>query len=434
MPLELARFSNLNLQMEGNKFTDFDDRFCSNLDWMGGAVANYSCNALMCAPGYHSIYGRQNSTESACTPCPTSTDADYIPSPYWGSISCDGLVDDKAILELFYSETKGTNWKNNHGWLKTDDICTWYGVECKDGISVQAIRLGANNLVGTPPKELFLLKQLHTLWLNSNPIAFSFEGIGKAQNLIDLRLDGTGLKDTFGVGDAKTLIKLNLRYNQISGGFPYELLQLEKLESLDLTDNNLIGNLPESWGSAINLIELRLGNNEFSGNLVSFSDLTDMLTLDLSENDLVGAIPDDFLSSVSGRKSILVDLSSNKLSGVIPHHIDRLDNLVIYLRDNNFKVLPPTLFDTNNEGWNKQTVGLFGCDALLCPPRTANYHGRMSADSEKCLKCDSNTDLYGQITCNGAPVEASSSLRLMISPITMFMLSGFVFLIHNYLF
>lgn len=431
VPLELAHLSGINLQMEGNKLTDFDERFCENLDWMDGAVTDFGCDALMCSPGYHSIYGRQNSTDSKCKLCPTSTNS--TPSPYWGSISCDGLVNDKEILELLYSETKGNNWKNNENWLKTDDICTWYGVECRDGVSVQAIRLGSNNLVGTPPKQLFHLKQLHTLWLNSNPISFSFDGIDKAQNLIDLRLDATGLKDTFGVGEAKTLIKLNLRYNQISGEFPQELLNLAKLESLDLTDNSLTGSLPDSWEKAINLIELRLGSNKFSGNLASFNDLGNILRLDLSENDLVGAIPDDFLDMVSGRKSILVDLSSNKLSGVVPHHIDRLDRLVIYLRDNNFKQLPATLCDLNNHDWNMQTVGMFGCDALMCPPRTANYHGRKSADSEQCLKCESNTDLFGQILCNGSPVEASSSLLLVIGPITMYVLGG-VLLIQLFMF
>lgn len=222
--------------MEGNKLTDMDERFCEKLDWMDGLVSNYSCDALMCPPGYFSVYGRQNSTDTACEKC----DSSATPPPYWGSISCDDVVDDREILELLYSETKGGDWYNDENWLKTDDFCTWYGVECRDGVSVQAIRLGANNLVGTPPKELFLLKQLHTLWLNSNPIVFKFEGIDKAQNLIDLRLDATGLKDTFGVGEAKHLIKLDLKYNQISGGFPSELRNLEKLESLSLTDNRCV--------------------------------------------------------------------------------------------------------------------------------------------------------------------------------------------------
>jgi len=235
VPVELAVLDDLNIQMEGNKITQLDSRFCENLSWMNGLVEDYGCDALMCEPGYHSVYGRQNTTNSACQKCAVSDDNGT--SPYWGSTSCEGVVNDREILELLYSETKGDGWYNNDNWMMTDNICDWYGVECRDGVSVQAIRLGANNLVGTPPKEIFHLRQLHTLWLHSNPIDFKFEGIGKAQNLIDLRLDSTGLSDVYGVEDAATLIKLDLKFNQLSGPFPTELLNLGKLESLSLTEN-----------------------------------------------------------------------------------------------------------------------------------------------------------------------------------------------------
>ncbi len=41
------------------------------------------------------------------------------------------------------------------------------------------------------------------------------------------------------------------------------------------------------------------------------------------ENDLAGAIPTDFLGSISARKPIEVDLSSNGLSGTVPPQLDR---------------------------------------------------------------------------------------------------------------
>jgi hypothetical protein len=96
-----------------------------------------------------------------------------------------------------------------------------------------------------------------------------------------------------------------------------------------------------------------------------------------------------------------VDLSSNKLSGQVPTDLDRFDNLVLYLRDNRFTELPSSLCDLNNRGWNLRDVELFGCDAIMCPPGTANYHGRQSSEHTLCEKCSSNTDLYGQVTCDG---------------------------------
>lgn len=65
-------------------------------------------------------------------------------------------------------------------------------------------------------------------------------------------------------------------------------------------------------------------------------------------------------------------------------------------------------------------VEMFGCDAIMCPPGTANFHGRKSAANIPCMKCESNKDLYGQISCNGVPMEASSSSRLLLGPITAF--------------
>lgn len=243
VPTELMALDKLNIEMEGNKITSFDDRFCENDSWMDGLVEDYGCDAFMCKPGYSSLFGRQNTTASACMKCEVEDNDE--PAPYWGSTTCDGVVDDKEILELLYSETKGDNWYNNDNWLKTDDICNWYGVKCSchedhdcaDGSSIESLHLGANNLVGTPPEEIFHLSQLHTLWLHSNPIEFKFKGIGKAKNLIDLRVDATGLKDVLGVGEAKHLVSLDLKYNQISGKFPAELLNLQTLKSLSLTYN-----------------------------------------------------------------------------------------------------------------------------------------------------------------------------------------------------
>jgi len=413
VPNEMLVLNDLNIEMEGNKITKFDERFCDNLSWQNGLVSQYGCDSYMCQPGHYSKYGRQNSTDSPCTKCDASTN----PTPYWGSTSCDSVVDEREILELLFSECGGEDWHHNDNWLGAeaggnDDICTWYGVECRNGNTVQAIRLGANNLVGTPPEELFRLHQLHTLWLHSNPIDFKFKGIGKATNLVELRLDSTGLSDVFGVGDATSLITLDLKYNQISGPFPMEILKLDKLESLSLTDNRLTGGLPD-FSPLSSLISLRLGSNMFSGEPSGFSDVKYLLNLDLSDNDLVGTIPKNFLNGISARKPILVDLSSNNLSGGLPIELDRLDMLVIYLRDNKFTELSKEFCNGDNRGWNLDEVGLFGCDAIMCPPGKANYHGRHSSEKNPCLKCSSNADLYGQITCDGEPLLLSSSSRLV---------------------
>lgn len=135
--------------------------------------------------------------------------------------------------------------------------------------------------------------------------------------------------------------------------------------------------------------------------------------VDLSDNKLTGTIPVDFLQSVSTRKPINVDLSSNQLSGRIPTDLDRFDNLAIYLRDNKFTELPSSLCDLNNRGWNLRDVELFGCDAIMCPPGTANYHGRQSSEHAQCERCSSNVDLFGQVSCDGVRLASPSSYRYL---------------------
>lgn len=323
-------------------------------------------------------------------------------------------MEEKEVLQLLYKATGGSNWYNNDGWNDPNaDVCDYFGIDCGDGKSVLGIRLGANNLRGTPPREIFLLKQLHVLWLHSNPISFKFDGIGQAENLIELRLDATGLSDVTGVEKAKALVKLDLKYNKISGEFPSALSQIDSLEILTLTDNDLTGELPDSFGP--NLVVLRLGSNRFSGRLKPFSKMEYLRHLDLSDNNLTGAIPSNFLESASMRKPIEVDVSSNKLTGGLPTQLDaRFDSLVIYARDNEITRVSTDLCDADNKRWNFLDVAAFGCNGLLCPPGTANYLGRQNKKDNPCLTCASNTKYYGQITCDGLPLGASPSSRVLL--------------------
>lgn len=72
-------------------------------------------------------------------------------------------------------------------------------------------------------------------------------------------------------------------------GFPVSLLEHQRLEMLDLSDNNMQGTLPESTRSNHQLRFLALNNNDLSGTipwgLQSFNGLE---YLDISQNNLIG--------------------------------------------------------------------------------------------------------------------------------------------------
>merc|ERR1711957_497540 len=101
----------------------------------------------------------------------------------------------------------------------------------------------------------------------------SFEGIEKANELVDLQLRQTELQSLDGLSEASGLQMLDIRFNNLSGNFPEEVLKLHNLNTLLLSFNNFEGIIPNLFGSLRNLITLRLDNNKFDGPLPALDDL-----------------------------------------------------------------------------------------------------------------------------------------------------------------
>ena len=75
-------------------------------------------------------------------------------------------TDSLALVDL-YTNTKGANWNNNSGWLKSP-ISNWYGVQLDNSGRVSAINLTFNNLIGALPNTLGNMNNLQQLQLQSN--------------------------------------------------------------------------------------------------------------------------------------------------------------------------------------------------------------------------------------------------------------------------
>uniref|UniRef100_A0A0D3EQZ9 Leucine-rich repeat-containing N-terminal plant-type domain-containing protein n=1 Tax=Oryza barthii TaxID=65489 RepID=A0A0D3EQZ9_9ORYZ len=92
--------------------------------------------------------------------------------------------------------------------------------------------------------------------------------------------------------------------------------QLKYMVSIDLSSNNLVGNIPEEVGSLIGLINLNLSFNQLTGNIpYQIGVLQSLESLDLSHNQLSGEIPQT-LSNLTSLGEL--NLSYNNLSGRIP--------------------------------------------------------------------------------------------------------------------
>lgn len=409
VPLELQRFTKLNIDLAGNQISGIDPTLCGLDGWMSGLVSKFQCDAILCPPGTYNLHGRRYNTDTECVPCAGESTEQ---SPFFGALTCESeeKKKEREILKLFYNTCGGSNWKNSDNWLDDDvDVCHWYGISCHEGRLVDSILLGSNNVVGTPPPELFAMTQLKWLWLYSNPINFNFEGIGNAPKLKSLLLDSTGLTSLDGVEGASVLEDLDVRFNLLTGPLPPGVSKLINLKTFSCSENQLNGGLP-TFSALKKLERLRMGGNEFSGPCQDYSTNSKLKSIDLSGNNLSGPMPSSFLKSTDKSQEVFIDLSKNQLTGMVPASLESFEKLTLYLRDNQFTSIDPTLCD--NEIWNDGDVGSFKCDGIMCQKGTYSPEtGRASKQGTQCIPC-AQAAYFGSSSCGESSSTKSGGVRM----------------------
>jgi hypothetical protein len=333
--------------------------------------------------------------------------------------------DEKEILESFFIASEGEQWIVKTNWATEEPICSWFGVTCgfnqSNESGVIALELLGNNVARMVSELVYQMPFLETLNLRHNPIINpGFTGMGRAAQdglLSPFKSIDFGyclLTNVDGIQDApETLVDLQLTKNQITAGFPSEILSLTNLQKLYLNFNDIKGSLPREIGnlkllkqlylfsnkmtgtlfSEIGLLDkmefFTLGDNEFhgsipqevnnmlnlhivslhaseeglgklTGKLPSFANAGYLGKIYLSNNALTGEIPDDFLLHNSNTGAIVsINLKNNRISGKIPDSLGRFDNLDLDLVGNEIEGRFRNHFATRDDGclvWWKSTV------------------------------------------------------------------------------
>lgn len=289
-----SRFSQLFVDLTGNKITSLASNLGNQGGWMDGSVGSFETDAILCPKGTYNELGRMTSVDAECRSCPSAQ--------FLGTKQCNGQTSggDFDILKEFFMSTNGQNWEVKDGWSSTQDYCSWYGIGCNAAGEVVQIALSSNGLSGTPPASIFKLRSLTELDLSKNRVAFSFAGISDAKQLTALKLSETNLDSIAGIGAARTLTELHLTDNDLKGELSGEILSLTNLRLLYLNFNHLEGSIPAGISSLQNLEELYLFNNRLTGQLpAALGSLQRLRVLALSENNFSGTLPpelEDLLS------------------------------------------------------------------------------------------------------------------------------------------
>lgn len=252
------------------------------------------------------------------------------------------------VLDLSYNNISGFNlfpWVSSMGFVE-----------------LEFFSLKGNKLAGSIPELDF--KNLSYLDLSANNFSTVFPSFKDCSNLQHLDLSSNKFYGDIGsslsscgklsflnltnnqfVGlvpklPSESLQYLYLRGNDFQGVYPNQLADLCKtVVELDLSYNNFSGMVPESLGECSSLELVDISYNNFSGKLPvdTLSKLSNIKTMVLSFNKFVGGLPDSFSNLL---KLETLDMSSNNLTGVIPSGIckDPMNNLkVLYLQNNLFK-------------------------------------------------------------------------------------------------
>ncbi|XP_073225959.1 receptor-like protein 14 [Cicer arietinum] len=247
---------------------------------------------------------------------------------------CKGCLEKERIglLEIkdYILSQKGDPYNELDSWVddRASNCCTWNKIKCSNISSGHITDLSlkmlldfwsSNTMLNVslfhPFEELRLLDLSYNLfrgWIGNE----GFPGLNKLDtlDLSDNNLNSSILRS---LNELTSLTTLKLGYNFMHNFSAQGFLRSKELEVLELPGNMLNGSIIPSLHEFTSLKNLRLGDNNFNCSLSSldFTKFSRLELLDLSSNQLTGSL---HLEDVQNLRNLKVlSLSNNYMNGSI---------------------------------------------------------------------------------------------------------------------
>ena len=289
---------------------------------------------------------------------------------------------DRDALVALYNATDGPNWSRSDSWLTEAPVNDWYGVVTDSEGRVRWLTLWDNGLKGPIVAELGNLTALEFLGLGDNELTGEVPAeLGSATGLAGLWIDDNLLT---GIIPSSFVELSDLRVFDFSGNeelcMPGTVSFSEWADSVSLVsgtgcseaDAEVLHVLYATNGGNLNnwvnsdgwLSDMAL--SEWHG--VETDTIGRVTGLDLSENGLWGQLPDSL-----GELSVLanLDLSDNSLTGSLPDSLGKLSALTLLNVSGNNSMagrLPQSLTALSLDEFRY-------ADTRLCVPEDAEFQG-----------------------------------------------------------
>ncbi|KAK3436375.1 hypothetical protein EUGRSUZ_C00974 [Eucalyptus grandis] len=224
--------------------------------------------------------------------------------------------------------------------------------------ALEHLDLGMNPLTGEIPDSIFALRNLSELYVSKTHVYGSIPQAVSAANpsVIDLSFNNLAGNIPEVFGKLKNLYSLNLEFNQLSGGILKGIAHLPTLSDVRLSNNNLSGTIPPDFGkfSLLTRFELCHGgtlfrlaamDNNLNGELPkSLGNCSTLLLVMLHNNGFTGKVPGGLWMS---RNLMTLILSGNGLSGELPEELSPSLTRIEISNNKFFGKIPSTVSSNN---------------------------------------------------------------------------------------